>query len=76
MALVTNGNDIQNAFMAFSSKTVHTSVGGNVVNRWVFKKYADSPFFYSKIGGVTETEQGWYAVGIIVEIYGEPLQAV
>lgn len=59
-----------------SSSTVHTSVGGNVVNRWVFKKYADSPFFYSKIGGVTETEQGWYAVGIIVEIYGEPLHAV
>jgi hypothetical protein len=59
-----------------SSSTVHTSVGGNVVNRWVFKKYADSTFFYSKIGGVTETEQGWDAVGIIVEIYGETLEAV
>jgi hypothetical protein len=57
-----------------SSSTVHTSDGGNTVNRWVFKKYADSPFFYSKIGGITTTEQGWDAVGIIVEIYGEPLQ--
>jgi hypothetical protein len=59
-----------------SSSTVHTSNGGNTVNRWVFKKYADSPFFYSKIGGITTTEQGWDAVGIIVEIYGEPLEAV
>jgi hypothetical protein len=47
-----------------------------ITNGKDIKKYADSPFFYSKIGGVTETEQGWYAVGIIVEIYGEPLHAV
>ena len=58
-----------------SSSMIHTSASGNIVNRWVFKKYGDSPFFYSKIGGITATEQGWYAVGIIVEIYGEPLHA-
>lgn len=59
-----------------SSSMVHTSDGGNVVNRWVFNRYGYSPFFYSKIGGITATEQGWEAIGIIVEIYGEPLEAV
>lgn len=58
-----------------SSSMVHTSASPDTSNSWIFKKTSGSAFFYVKIGGVGETEQAWDAVGIMVEIYGEPLQS-
>lgn len=72
---LVKGNSADGGQIA-SSSTVHTSDSSNTSNSWVFKKTSGGEFFYAKIGGVGETEQAWDAVGVMIEIYGEPLTAV